>query len=87
MVKSGGPGHFIFADFIVNGGGVINCGEEFAPGGYNREQALKRAAGIYDILLKILHCRREKDRAQKQPTFTPKMDPKSAEQKRMYFEK
>lgn len=76
-------------DFIVNGGGVINCGEEFAPGGYNREQALKRAAGIYDILLKIFAIADERkiEPYEAANIYAEERIQKALEQKRMYFEK
>ncbi len=48
-------------DFIVNGGGVINVVEELAPGGYNKERALAKAANIYNILLEIFDMAKERD--------------------------
>jgi leucine dehydrogenase len=76
-------------DFIVNGGGVINCAEEFAPGGYNKEQALKRAAGIYDILLKIYALADEKEILPYEAAnfYAEERIRKALEQKRMYFRK
>jgi len=76
-------------DFIVNGGGVINCAEEFAPGGYNQELALKRAAGIYDILLKIFALADEKEIEPYEAAnlYAEERIRKSLEQKRMYFQK
>ena len=57
-------------DFIVNGGGVINCAEEFSPGGYNKEGAMRKAAGIYDILLNIFAIADEREiEPCKQPIF------------------
>lgn len=35
-------------DYVINSGGVINVADEL--NGYNRERALKRVSGIYDIL-------------------------------------
>lgn len=40
-------------DFIVNGGGVINVADEAGEGGYNRERALSKVAGIYDLLTEV----------------------------------
>lgn len=39
-------------DYIINAGGVINVADEFY--GYNRERALRKAAGIYDNVLKVI---------------------------------
>ncbi|MGE5593642.1 MAG: Glu/Leu/Phe/Val dehydrogenase dimerization domain-containing protein [Betaproteobacteria bacterium] len=39
-------------DYIINAGGVINVADEFY--GYNRERALRKAAGIYDNILKVI---------------------------------
>ena len=76
-------------DFIVNGGGVINCGEEFAPGGYNKERALKKAAGIYDILLQIFAIADERkiEPYEAANVYAEERIQKALEQKRMFFEK
>lgn len=39
-------------DYIINAGGVINVADELY--GYNRERALRKAAGIYDNVLKVI---------------------------------
>ncbi len=39
-------------DYIVNAGGVMNVADEFY--GYNRERALRKAAGIYDNVLRVI---------------------------------
>ncbi|HKM39681.1 MAG TPA: Glu/Leu/Phe/Val dehydrogenase dimerization domain-containing protein [bacterium] len=74
-------------DFIVNGGGVINCAEEFAPGGYNKEQALRKAAGIYDILLTIFAIadEREIEPYEAANIYAEQRIEKALQQKRMYF--
>ncbi|MBO0586391.1 amino acid dehydrogenase [Sporosarcina sp. E16_8] len=38
-------------DYVINSGGVINVADELD--GYNRERALKRVEGIYDVIGKI----------------------------------
>ncbi len=40
-------------DFVINGGGVVNCAQEFHPAGYNRERAFSIAATIEQKLLDI----------------------------------
>ncbi|MBX6349902.1 MAG: Glu/Leu/Phe/Val dehydrogenase [Clostridia bacterium] len=40
-------------DFVINGGGVINVSMELAPGGYDRERAFERIAGIGDQLREL----------------------------------
>ncbi|MGE5588491.1 MAG: Glu/Leu/Phe/Val dehydrogenase dimerization domain-containing protein [Clostridia bacterium] len=46
-------------DYIINAGGVINVADEFY--GYNRERALRKAAGIYENVLKVIEiAKREK---------------------------
>ncbi|NLG80561.1 MAG: Glu/Leu/Phe/Val dehydrogenase [Firmicutes bacterium] len=39
-------------DYIINAGGVINVADEFY--GYNRERALRKAAGIYENVLRVI---------------------------------
>jgi valine dehydrogenase (NAD+) len=41
-------------DFVANAGGVINIADEAAPGGYDRERAFARAAGIGDNVARVL---------------------------------
>jgi len=43
-------------DYVINSGGVINVADELD--GYNRERALRRVAGIYDILGEIFNIAR-----------------------------
>ncbi|WP_172369212.1 branched-chain amino acid dehydrogenase [Sporosarcina jiandibaonis] len=40
-------------DYVINSGGVINVADELS--GYNRERALKRVEGIYDIIGEIFN--------------------------------
>ena len=48
-------------DFVINGGGVTNVGDEFEAGGYNKERAYAKIGGIYDKLLAIYDiCDRDK---------------------------
>ncbi len=44
-------------DYVINAGGVINVANELEA--YNPERALKRAEGIYDILLRVFETARE----------------------------
>lgn len=46
-------------DFVINGGGVINCSVEFEPGGYDRDKAYARASSIYDRLIEVFEIARE----------------------------
>lgn len=39
-------------DYVINAGGLINVYSELE--GYNRERAMKRAAGIYDAIMNII---------------------------------
>ena len=39
-------------DFLINGGGVMNCYAEYV-GGYQREKVYRQAEKIYDITTKI----------------------------------
>lgn len=41
-------------DYIANSGGVINCGAELDPKGYNKEEVLRLVDGIYDTTLQII---------------------------------
>ncbi|MBE3580666.1 MAG: Glu/Leu/Phe/Val dehydrogenase [Thermoanaerobacteraceae bacterium] len=52
-------GIFYAPDYIVNAGGVINIAEELR--GYDRERALKKAAGIYDRVLKVFKIAEEQN--------------------------
>ena len=47
-------------DFVINAGGIINVGCEFADGGYNEEVALKKISNIDDALVEIFALSREK---------------------------
>lgn len=47
-------------DYVVNAGGVINIAEEAAPGGYDRDRALQRAAGVGDTLRRVLAIAQER---------------------------
>ena len=40
-------------DFVANAGGLINIAQELAPGGYDRERALRRLASIETTLTEI----------------------------------
>jgi leucine dehydrogenase len=44
-------------DYIINSGGLINVAEELS--GYDSERAMRKAAGIKDVLLKILYSARD----------------------------
>ncbi|HXL04067.1 MAG TPA: Glu/Leu/Phe/Val dehydrogenase dimerization domain-containing protein [Bacillota bacterium] len=44
-------------DFIINAGGVINVADGLY--GYNRERAMKKAQGIYDILLRVFEISKQ----------------------------
>lgn len=46
-------------DYVVNAGGLINVANELE--GYNQERALKQAAGIYDITMRIFQIARDED--------------------------
>jgi leucine dehydrogenase len=52
-------------DFVINGGGVTNVSDEFEEGGYNRDRAFARIAGIYDKLWQIFTVARD----ERMPTF------------------
>jgi leucine dehydrogenase len=43
-------------DYIINGGGLINVAEEIT--GYDREHAMRKTAGIRDVLLAVLDSAR-----------------------------
>ena len=48
-------------DYIVNAGGVINCGVEIESGGkYNKDEVIERCNKIYDTTLTILQHAKEK---------------------------
>jgi leucine dehydrogenase len=44
-------------DYVINSGGLINVAEELY--GYDGERAMRKAAGIRDVLLRILTTARE----------------------------
>ncbi len=46
-------------DYVINAGGLMNVASEIE--GYNRERVLKRAEGIYDIMLAILTKARQEN--------------------------
>lgn len=48
-------------DFIINGGGVINVADELLPGGYDRERAYAKVAGITDKIRRVLRLSDEQD--------------------------
>lgn len=48
-------------DYIANAGGVLNCGLELNPDGYDREKVIELVDGIYDSTLKIIDIA-EKDK-------------------------
>ena len=48
-------------DYIINAGGVINCGYEVEPGGYNKEKTDKLVAGIYDTVAMVIKTAKEKN--------------------------
>jgi len=55
-------------DYVVNAGGVINCGMEIVDGGYDKNDRQKQVArinqrvdGIYDTTLKIVALAKEKN--------------------------
>lgn len=50
-------GFFYAPDYIINAGGVINVADELM--GYNRERAMKKAAGIYDTVAKVFAIAKE----------------------------
>jgi len=47
-------------DYIINAGGVINCGVEIADGVYDVGKVNDRITGIYDTTMKILALAKEK---------------------------
>ena len=47
-------------DFIVNAGGIINCGAEITDDQYDVDVINKRVDGIYDTTLKVLALAKEK---------------------------
>lgn len=47
-------------DYIINAGGVINCGAELEPGGYSKDFINKKVADIYQTTATILALAKEK---------------------------
>lgn len=47
-------------DYIINGGGVINCGFEIEPSGYDKELVTKKVVGIYDSVTMCIKLGKEK---------------------------
>src|SRR5262245_26805665 len=48
-------------DYVINAGGIINVGMEFAPGGYDEQRSMARIDRIYDQLKKVFELAREHD--------------------------
>ena len=48
-------------DYIINAGGIISCGNEINPEGYNKDEVITRVKKIYDRLAMIIKIAREKD--------------------------
>jgi leucine dehydrogenase len=40
-------------DYVANAGGVINIADETAPGGYDRDRAIRRVEGIEDTMRRV----------------------------------
>lgn len=76
-------------DFIANGGGVINVAEELAPGGYNHERAIAKAAKIYDILTRVFALAEERNIEPHEAAdfMAEERIRKALEQKKMYLPK
>src|SRR5262249_39029117 len=47
-------------DFVVNAGGIINIGQEWAPGGYTHERALAAVAAIRETTTRVLELARDR---------------------------
>lgn len=45
-------------DYVINGGGVTNVAEEFAPSGYSHDRSYARIAKIYDKIAKVIEISR-----------------------------
>src|SRR5262245_14319140 len=48
-------------DYVINAGGIINVGMEFAPGGYDEKRSMARIDRIYDALRKVFALAKEHD--------------------------
>lgn len=55
-----GRGILYLPDFIVNAGGVINCGEEITAPRYDAELVREKVDAIYDTTLRILRLAEER---------------------------
>ena len=47
-------------DYIINGGGVLNCGFEIEEGGYDKEKLTEMVKGIYNTVTMIIELGKEK---------------------------
>lgn len=52
-------------DYIINAGGVINCGLEIAEGGWSEEKSTKIVDGVYDNVAMVIKMAKER----KVPTY------------------
>ena len=48
-------------DYVINAGGIINVGMEFAPGGYDEKRSMAKIDRIYDALRKVFALAKEHD--------------------------
>jgi leucine dehydrogenase len=48
-------------DYVINAGGIINVGHEFAPGGYDEATSLKQIEKIYETLKRVMAMSDEKN--------------------------
>ena len=48
-------------DYVINAGGIINVGLEFAPGGYEESHAMAKIDGIYGALRKVFELAKQHD--------------------------
>jgi leucine dehydrogenase len=48
-------------DYIINAGGVINCGLEIAEGGWSKSKAEKLVDGVYDNVTKVIKMAKERN--------------------------
>ena len=48
-------------DYVINGGGVISCGYEIEPGGWNKEKVIGLCENIYNTLEMIYKMSKETD--------------------------
>ncbi len=45
-------------DYVINAGGVINVADEL--NGYNRDRAMKKVAGVYDNVARVIKMSKER---------------------------